>query len=483
MKKKILSLLAGCICSFMLLGCADKKNLPEEEPVRLTWYIFGIEQQDHDMVLSEINEELREKLNVELDLEVIPNGEFEDKMRLMSTSNENYDLVFTSNWKNKFDDNIARGAFLALDNFYELYGADIKSQMPEWLEDAGRVDEILYAIPNQQIAARQTGLIVQKEYADRYGLTEAPLEKLEDIEPFLQWLVDTAPDKIPIDVRDEHRQEVEYEDFASGMVWVKKDDPYTALPITEINEEQMKLDRRWYENGYLRKDIGTITDNTVDVISNRYVCTLSAYKPGLGAEWTAKQGVEYIAIPVGEPYLKAASGNETMTAISRTSQHPKEAMELLNLLYSEPELFNKLLFGIEGVHYRKTGQDSIELIEGSGYCYGTEAWKLGSQFLAWRLPGQEKDVWEKTDELNRTARKSLLQGFNFNPAKVQKELARLSSVERELRNGQYQAEDLEVYRREWKDKMEQAGLNQVTQEVQKQIDQWREKEEKNHGGT
>lgn len=193
MKKKILSLLAGCICSFMLLGCADKKNLPEEEPVRLTWYIFGIEQQDHDMVLSEINEELREKLNVELDLEVIPNGEFEDKMRLMSTSNENYDLVFTSNWKNKFDDNIARGAFLALDNFYELYGADIKSQMPEWLEDAGRVDEILYAIPNQQIAARQTGLIVQKEYADRYGLTEAPLEKLEDIEPFLQWLVDTAP--------------------------------------------------------------------------------------------------------------------------------------------------------------------------------------------------------------------------------------------------------------------------------------------------
>ena len=56
-------------------------------------------------------------------------------------------------------------------------------------------------------------------------------------------------------------------------------------------------------------------------------------------------------------------------------------------------------------------------------------------------------------------------------------------MEREFRNGQYQAEDLEVYRREWKDKMEQAGLNQVTQEVQKQIDQWREKEEKNHGGT
>ncbi len=473
MKKFLLTLVWVSILSLLFPSCAVNQIKQEEDPVVLTWYIFGVKQPDHDRVLDEVNQELREKLGVELRLEVIPSGEFDDTMRLMTTSREPYDLVFTSNWKNEFDINIARQAFLPLDELYEKYGQAIKSQMPEWLESAGRVDGTLYAIPNQQVAARQAGLIVQKEYADAYGLTEEPMQSLEEIEPFLQWVTENVPDKIPIDVRDNFYQEVEYENFASGMVWVEKDDPYTVYPVTEINAGQLELDRRWYEKGYLRKDIATITDNTEDVMANRYVCTLSAYKPGLGAEWTARQGIEYIAIPVGEPYMKAASGNETMTAISRTSEHSEEAMQLLNLLYEEPELFNKLLFGLEGIHYTKTGDDSIELIEGSGYCYGTEAWKLGNQFLAWRLPGQEEDVWEETTRMNETARVSLLRGFNFDPQPVQKELTRLAAVEREFKKELYRAEDLDAYRESYRQQMEEAGLTRVVKEVQRQLDSWR----------
>ena len=162
-----------------------------------------------------------------------------------------------------------------------------------------------------------------------------------------------------------------------------------------------------------------------------------------------------------------------MTAISRTSEHSEEAMQLLNLLYEEPELFNKLLFGLEGIHYTKTGDDSIELIEGSGYCYGTEAWKLGNQFLAWRLPGQEEDVWEETTRMNETARVSLLRGFNFDPQPVQKELTRLAAVEREFKKELYRAEDLDAYRESYRQQMEEAGVTRVVKEVQRQLDSWR----------
>ena len=74
MKKFLLTLVWVSILSLLFPSCAVNQIKQEEDPVVLTWYIFGVKQPDHDRVLDEVNQELREKLGVELRLEVIPSG-------------------------------------------------------------------------------------------------------------------------------------------------------------------------------------------------------------------------------------------------------------------------------------------------------------------------------------------------------------------------------------------------------------------------
>ena len=107
------------------------------------------------------------------------------------------------------------------------------------------------------------------------------------------------------------------------------------------------------KKGYIRKDIATVVDRNADITAGRYVTLLGTYKPGLDTQYSQRLGVEMLAIPMGEAYIKASSGSETMTAINVNSKHPEEAMKLLNLVYTDKEIYNELLYGIEDVHYTK----------------------------------------------------------------------------------------------------------------------------------
>lgn len=510
MKKRWLALgMAGVMAASALTGCGQKTesadttgNVSEAsketggeaesttgEPVTVTWCVFGDKQPDQDKVLEDLNKKLVEKINVKLNLDVIPQGEYADKMKLKSTAGEDYDLAFTSNWLNSFNENLSRDAFMPLDDLFAEYGQDMAEAIPDWLLDVGKVNGTLYAIPNQQIIARQMGVAIQKEYADKYGFDKTSLSDIRELEPFLDEIVKNEPTLFPIDKRVDAVFEKEYEAVVSAggasqgnssdLVAIRKDDPEAALiPITEVLNEQLQVDHDWYEKGYIRKDIATVMDNTADVKANRYVCTLSSYKPGWDAEMTARQGVEYIAVPVEGAYVRTNSGVETMTAINVNSKNPEAAMKLLNLIYTDKELFNELLFGLEGEHYTKTGENSVEPVStgtDAKYYLGSYAWKLGNQFNAWLLPGQAENLWEETDQLNREAEISPLRGFTFDPSNVQAEMAQLSSVVKEYSNTQFTTDDLDAYIAERNAKLEQAGLSKVMEEVQKQIDAWKAK--------
>lgn len=507
MKKRWAALgLAGFMAASSLTGCGGKTETTAdtsaakssesadttqgaeasaEEAVTVKWCMFGDKQPDQDKVMEDLNKKILEKINVKLELEMIPQGEFNDKMKLKSTAGEDYDLVFTSNWINSFSDNMSRDAFLPLDELFEQYGQDIKASVPEWLLDVGKIEGDLYAVPNQQIIARQLGVVIQKEYADKYGFDKTSLKDISELEPFLDEIVKNEPTLFPIDKRADPLMEKEYEGIVAvggsngnnnDCVLIKKGSTDTkVIPVTEVISDQLKKDNEWYQKGYIRKDITTVVDNTADVKANRYVCTISAFKPGWDAEFTARQGIPYIAVPIEGSYIKAISGIETMTAINVNSKNPEAAMKLLNLIYTDKEIFNELLFGLEGEHYTKTGESSAEPIgDGGSYKYNLSsyAWKFGNQFNAWYLPGQNDGVWEETDQLNREAEVSVLRGFTFDPSNVQSELAQLGAVVKEYANGQYTARDIDTYIAERNNKMEQAGLSKVVEEVQTQIDAW-----------
>ena len=81
------------------------------------------------------------------------------------------------------------------------------------------------------------------------------------------------------------------------------------------------------------------------------------------------------------------------------------------------------------------------------------------------MPGQEDGLWEATV--------SSLRGFTFNQSNVQAEMAQLAAVAAEYKNGQFTANDIEAFIAEYQEKMEQAGIQTVVDEVNRQIEEWK----------
>ena len=75
--------------------------------------------------------------------------------------------------------------------------------------------------------------------------------------------------------------------------------------------------------------------------------------------------------------------------------------------------------------------------------------------------------------MNNEAQVSVLRGFVFDPSNVQTELTQLAAVKDEFNNGQYTTDDIEKFITDRNEKMEQAGLSTLMEEVQRQVDEWK----------
>ncbi len=490
MRKKLISiLLTAAIAVGTLAGCGNSGQQAEapkpseesaveneaaeetvkEDPVTVKWLMAGTEPEDFDMVMEDLNQKLVEKINVILDLEIIPGGEFADRAKLASTSGEDFDIVFTSNWQNSFDENMNREAFLPLNDLLEEYGQGILENCPDWLLEVSKVNGSYYAIPNMQIIAKNEGIVVQKEYADKYGLDIKEFETYKDFEWFLEELAKNEPNLFPMDRRFWYYIDAQYEEFANGTVEVNKETG-EVVGWSDAAKEELKDRYDYLQKGYVRKDIATVTDTSADDKANRYVVSSTTYKPGVAASRTQSYGVEYIAIPEKASYISAMAGQETMNAININSKNPEAAVKLLNLLYTDKEVYNELLFGLEDVHYKKVGDNRVETISDTYYLAG-DAWRYGNQFNAWLIPGQDDDTWEATETMNNTAVISPLRGFVFDASPVEAEIANVKAAKAEF--NVYAAKDFDTWYAEMQEKVKLAGEDKIVEEFSKQLEAWK----------
>ena len=90
-------------------------------------------------------------------------------MNMLISSGEEFDVCFTTqSWLNKYQPNVSRGAFLALDDLIDEHAPDLKEVLPEFLFEQARVDGSIYAIPNYQICYDSFGFMMRKDLVEKY---------------------------------------------------------------------------------------------------------------------------------------------------------------------------------------------------------------------------------------------------------------------------------------------------------------------------
>jgi putative aldouronate transport system substrate-binding protein len=456
----------------------------ELKPVRLKYYFYGAAKPGDQAVYDEMNKKLKEKLNVTMDFMKIPNnGDYTQKMTIMVNAQEEFDLAFTSPSYLNYYEHAAKGSFTDITTLLPKYAPKTYAQFKPEIWDAAKVNGKIYGSINQQIFARQAGYVLNKSLADKYQFDPKSIKKLSDLTPYLEKVKAGEPaDKTDQLYNAQMKNHVfsylypyyEWENIGGtdvpGVAKSTEKNPkvFNEYDTPEFKDLVMTLSD-FQAKGLIAKD--ALTRPTFD--SSKYVASsMATLMPGIEATVKTTYKSEQYIVPLGKPMLTTPNAIATMTAVSSTSKNPERALMVLELLNTDKELYNLFVWGIEGVDYKKIGDNRIEALPGSKYG-PAPGWMYGNQFNSFVTGTQPEDVWIQTKALNDSAMVSTLFGFNFSPDSVKTEIANCAAIISEYKanfnTGMYGADTEKKYA-EFLDKLKTAGVDKVLAEKQKQVD-------------
>ncbi|MDQ0897884.1 ABC transporter substrate-binding protein [Paenibacillus sp. V4I7] len=467
-------------------------------------------QADAQEVWDEFNKKLATLLpNTKVEFVPVTPAEYADKWKLMAASAEPIDIAWTG-YALDYPSEVNKGSYMELDALVDKYAPELMKEIPSWVLDRARVNGKLYAIPNyQQAVDSRPTLRVPKEFIDKgyidpklaqetfykngpvskesFAVIEGYLEKLKannqlrkgfspNVLTSMQHhnilISATAPFKLVGDLKDPKSLKV--------INWY--DTPQEQLFIKTMTD--------WYAKGYIRKDILSLQNQRQD-----------EGKPDGNIAWfhsligsiedqsktdSTRYGFPIQVIPMEEKYTISALSDSTNLAIPRTSKNPERAMQLINLLdtVKGKELYNLLVWGIEGKHYKKISDNKIETIGYSGQGtadakYGIQNWGSGNTANSYETQANPANFTQIWKDINAGATISPLLGYKPTLDPIKTELAQIAAVVKEyqgtvnalvLESGAVADSDAKY--KEFIDKMKKAGSDKVIAELQKQIDEF-----------
>lgn len=474
MKKTVALLLSVAVIIGGLCGCNSKQTNSGEVPT-LVWYTFEKQQDDLQMVIDEANKIIEPAIGAKLDLQIIDSGAYTEKMKMKMASREEFDLCFVG-YNNSYVDAVENGGIAPLTELIEEYAPEIYDNVDAaFLEDA-TIDGEIYAIPNVQVGFVQQASWVQKDILEASGLEFKEINNMKDLEPLFDFVKANYPDVIPwqISFGINMWTGTEYELILADIAIPKNSKNPKALVIRDTPEYKDGLNtiREWYEKGYIRQDIATVQDDSMDLRNGKYAVFQSNWKPGNEKNMEITYGREYVPIKMSEPYMNAGFSRTTMIGVSDTSKHKDKAIQLISLMNSNKDLYNLICFGIEGKHYTINDEGKAVVNADSGYNISTSAWKYGNQFNALITDGMDDTVWEDTVKLNEEAKKSALTGFQFDNSNVLNEASQVNAVIMEYNLIHRGYKDPSEYFSTMETRIKNAGEDKLLKEIQNQIDEF-----------
>lgn len=462
-------------------------DLPEYN-LKVLWE--GPAQKDEAAVEEKINEYLKDKINVKVDLSTLDWGQYDNKMPLLIASREAMDVVFTAQW-NGHANNVAKGGFLALNdpngpagNLIEQYGKGITSSLdPAFLEGA-KINGLNYGIPTNKELAAQGGVIYRKDIADELGITSQldAVTSIAELEPILNIVKEKKPEFIPLFMKDgetfntHYMAQLDYLGDADIDGILKKDGEDTKV-ISRFDDkaymDQLALTRQFYKAGLINKDAATTTLGLQDAMKKGNVFMVpSSLKPGRDAEFANATGLpgKLKQIEIGPRTVSTGETAGAMLAVSSTSKDPARAMMFINLLHSDKYLNNLINFGIEGVHYEKVSENVIKPGPQSANYNPGVAWELGNQFLNPTFETEAADKWEQFKAFNASAKPSPALGFTFDVSPVKSKAAVLVNIKKQYAAAIETGSIDPSKATEWYEKEKKNGLADIIAEKQKQLD-------------
>mgnify|MGYP001124900084 CR=1 FL=1 len=470
-------------------------------------------QANSDKVWAAFNEQLQQYVpNTTVEFIDVPFEEYSEKFSQVLASGEGVDLAWTGWLINKLQ-NIADGNLMPLDDLLAEYGQGIVDILGEEVVEIHRnaADGKLYYLPSWQgLCGERRGWLVVTEIAELAGDTwiddtKAALNKWRNnysgIEDF-QAVLDQATKYLA--AAKEAGKLGAGINTGRAFGWSMYNGMYSFLGVggAEIGitycdgtftvkdgvaGEHYKLYAKtmadWYKEGYIRSDIMSVDTSTLttpkngEITDTTYVFSCDPYLTEADQEAAiADAGMDMTYLPIEEnAYL--ILGGDTSYAIPYCADEPERAMMVLNAIYSQPDLYNTLIYGIEGEDYTKNADGTIttSYVGASPTAddsYGIQRWIIGSCKNALINNGTDPNYYADLEALEATAQVNPFLNFTFDRTNVEGICASILNVYYEygpqLDNG-VAGDNWEELYNNYMAARKDAGIEELVTEFQNQL--------------
>lgn len=525
MKKLIALFLAVLLVMGCFAGCNNNPTTPptdasgnpvpeKKDPITLEWYYRGCgQQEDTDAVEARVNELLKTVPGMEhvtINFNCFVSSEYSQQVLLAQGSGMQIDILNTVGLSS-LAEHVEDGSFMPMDQYIS---DELKAELPQWLWDMGSIDGKIYMVPNYQNAFNSAYILFPKEYVDKYGnydklystLTNWNLSLTEKAAALEEYVMAVRAGEgntkyaAPLSISEVggtlgYAFETPYDALGKGFMVQDGSDKVTFLYSNPEFKEKWEIYAKWYDKGILSPD-GVSTklanyayEHMMDEVSTVFCVKEQIGTPEHVAEiYSNSYGFDVIAIPVQQydfiQYKWAAGGN----GISSTCENPEEAAKFIELLTTGTdigkEIYNTIVFGLEGEHYNKDAKDPdrIETLEYAGSqgsestTYAAMKWIIGNSFYAYKNQAVLDGQFELAKEMNEasTTHTSSLIGFAPSTSNVSTQISQVQAVYKEyvdtLTTGVLGAAGWEAVYNEFMQKLQQAGVQDVINEYQRQLD-------------
>ncbi|WP_026510290.1 ABC transporter substrate-binding protein [Butyrivibrio sp. LC3010] len=470
-----------------------RKDSGETPTVVIAYMNFAGSPAGIDRISEKLSEITEEKLGVKVELQIMDAASYSQNMNLMLASGEQVDLFNAVSVG--FMPCVNKGYTLDLeeDDLIQNYGQGILNAFRTNEIDGCRVSGTLYGTPvKKDDAAGKFGISIPAALLDEIGFDYNSLYK--DGEEIIYSDFDTIED-IFTKLHEAHPEKtVFYMDVSSVVsqclaIDIPSDNfgvllnPTESLEIEDLfeSDQYKELCQRmydWNQRGWISPDAITETNaTTVQVKSGSLMAYKTATKPGIKQQESNLCGEDMIIFQLG-PDFKGSSAYNTMPwCINQNTDDPVAAMQVLNLLYTDPDASTLICWGEEGVEWKETGDGHITYADGidanNSEYFNNVNWEMPNQFIAKIWEGNELTIWDRMQEFNDNATASKAMGFTFDNSDVSAEYTALANVYSEY---QSQLElgfiNPEEGLPELVNRLKEAGLDDYMAAKQAALDEW-----------
>lgn len=495
-KKAMALLLVSVMAGSMLAGCGSdnasssndgsSKSADSSNQDSYTVKILapGDASTDDCAKISEAASKItEEKFNTKVELTRVGFGSYDQQVNLTLASSEKLDLMYE--YCGNVTSAISSGQIVPITDYLDSYGSDMKSQISDSDWKCVTFNGDIYGVPANKEKATGWGFAMNKEMADATGIDYSSIKTEEELEPLLEKVKEMFPDVYPIVSNNGSMSLMTDQDDLGGDIGSLESasgDNTTVINYYGTDEymNEMKLRYDWAQKGLIMPDASTSTENANSLIgAGKGFGRFTNTKPGIEKEMEKEVGKEVVVLEMVKPYT-TTTRVDIVWYVPHNSEKPERAVQVLNEIYTNPDLANLFINGLEGKHYEFVDKEKgivnyPEGVNASNTGYTSLPWAWPNETISYIWEGLDSDIWDQIQEFNKDATVSPAKGFAWDNTEVQNEVTACANVVAKygpaLECGSL---DPETTIPKFLDELKAAGADTIIAEKQKQLDAWLE---------